>query len=84
MVFSTEEQLVKEKMQKIGGMVELQLPKRFGYILLSYKHEADGGMMLYVSNSQRDDVVKAMKEFIEATENNYGNDTPKEGENNGK
>ena len=32
---------------------------------------------MYVSNANRTDVVKAMKEWIIKTEKNYGNDTGK-------
>ena len=35
--------------------------------------------MMYVSNANRDDVEKAMEEWIEKTRNSYGNDTEKYG-----
>ena len=33
--------------------------------------------MMYVSNADRQDIVKAMKEWIDKTEKTYGNDTNK-------
>ena len=33
--------------------------------------------MMYVSNANRQDIVIAMKEWIEKTEKNFGNDTGK-------
>lgn len=33
--------------------------------------------MMYASNANREDIVKAMKEWIEKTENTFGNDTGK-------
>ena len=32
---------------------------------------------MYVSNANREDIVEAMKEFIEKTKENFGNDTGK-------
>ena len=32
---------------------------------------------MYVSNANRQDIVKAMKEWIKKTEENFGNDTGK-------
>ena len=43
---------------------------------MTYPHKTKGEL-IYVSNSNREDVVKALKEFIEKTENTYGNDTGK-------
>lgn len=33
--------------------------------------------MMYVSNANRQDIVKAMEEWIEKTKTNFGNDTNK-------
>lgn len=71
------EEKVKGKMQDIAKMVKSQLPDSFGFILLTFEHNTNKGDMIYVSDSNREDVIKAMKEFIEKTENTYGNDTGK-------
>lgn len=70
------ELIVKQHLQQIADVIENMLPNNFGFVLLTYAHNQKGQMM-YVSNSQREDVVKNMKEFIDKTENNYGNDTGK-------
>lgn len=72
-----QEQL-KGKMKKIAQKVDEELPKGFGFIVLAFPFGKNiENEMLYVSNSERADVILAMKEFIEKTENTYGNDTEK-------
>lgn len=71
------EEKVKEKMQDIARMIKSEIPREFGFVLLTFAHESENGLMIYVSDSNREDVVKAMREFIEKTEENYGNDTGK-------
>lgn len=71
-----KELYVKQQLRRIANALEEMLPKGFGFTLLTYAHKENGEMM-YVSNSKREDVVKAMEEFIEKTKNTYGNDTGK-------
>lgn len=71
------EEKVKLKMQKIASMIKSEIPNEFGFILLTFEHDKGDGSMIYVSDSNREDVIKAMEEFIEKTKNNYGNDTGK-------
>ena len=71
-----EEEIVKSKMQNIARKVKEELPDDFGFVVLAFKFN-EKGEMIYVSNANREDVVQSMKEFIEKTENNYGNDTGK-------
>lgn len=71
-----KEELVKSKMQTIAKKVKEELPEGFGFVVLSFNFNTKSEM-IYVSNANREDVVNAMKEFIQKTENNYGNDTGK-------
>ena len=71
-----EEEIVKSKMQEIARKVKEELPEGFGFVVLAFKFN-EKGQMIYTSNANREDVVEAMKEFIEKTKNNYGNDTGK-------
>lgn len=70
------EEIVKGRLQSIAKKVNNELPKGFGFIVLSFAFN-NPGQMMYVSNANREDIVQAMKEWIEKTENNYGNDTEK-------
>lgn len=70
------EELVKSRLQRIAEKVNNELPTGFGFVVLSFAF-GNPGQMMYVSNANREDIVKAMKEWIEKTENNYGNDTGK-------
>lgn len=70
------EEKVKSKLQGIARKVNDELLEGFGFVVLSFSFNKPG-LMMYVSNANRDDIVQAMKEWIEKTENNYGNDTGK-------
>jgi hypothetical protein len=68
---------VNASMLEIAIMVDKKLPYRWGYIVLTFPFGADG-RMLYVSNAQRKDVVRALYEFIERTKRQWGKDVPDE------
>ena len=70
------EDKVKSHMKHLAHTIEANIPDKWGFILMTYPHKTKGEL-IYVSNSNREDVVKALKEFIEKTENTYGNDTGK-------
>lgn len=74
-----EEEYIKGKLQNIAQNIDKELPEGFGFALLTFKFNAepDTSDLMYVSNANRQDIVKAMKEWIEKTENNFGNDTGK-------
>lgn len=75
----SNEELVKSKLNDIARMVDNELPKGFGFVVLSFKFNAApyASEMMYVSNANREDVVQAMEEWIEKTKDSYGNDTGK-------
>jgi nitrous oxidase accessory protein NosD len=62
----------KNVMQEIAAYIHQRIGKKYGFCVLIYEHNTDKGRMNYVSNSQREDVIKAMKEFIEETEGTWG------------
>lgn len=71
-----EEGIVKGKLQRIAKKVDAELPEGFGFVVLAFKFN-EKGQLMYVSNADRADVVKAMEEWIIKTAKNYGNDTRK-------
>lgn len=59
------EQEANAVLQEIAKDIKEKLPDNFGFALLAYEFgEGDDRKMLYVSNSQREDVILAMTEFI--------------------
>lgn len=74
-----QEEIVKGKMKTIAKKVDNELPEGFGFVVLAFKFNTipDTSQMMYVSNADRKDIVKAMKEWIKKTENTFGNDTGK-------
>lgn len=58
-------------MQDIAKEISQKLPEGMGFALLAYEFgEVDDKKMLYVSNSNREDVLKAMLEFVNKNLNN--------------
>lgn len=73
-----KDEIVKARMQKIGKCVDGLLPIGYGFVVLGFKFgEGKGRELMYVSNSDRQDIVNAMKEWIKKTEESFGNDTGK-------
>ena len=53
-------------LQEIAKDIDIKLPEGMGFALLTYEFgEGDDRKMLYVSNSNRVDVLKAMLEFVD-------------------
>ena len=74
-----EEEYIKGKLQNIAQNIDKELPEGFGFALLTFKFntEPNTSDLMYVSNANREDIVKAMEEWIEKTKNSFGNDTGK-------
>ena len=61
------EQQANAMLQNIARDIQEQLPDGMGFALLAYEFEdvTKDKKMLYVSNSNREDVMAAMVEFLE-------------------
>ena len=70
-----EDAKVVSDMQKLARFVDSQLPFGWGYVVLAFPF-GEGGRMNYISNSKREDVVRSMHEFIEATKAKWGDHLP--------
>lgn len=58
------EEQANNMLQEIAKEIKEKLPDGMGFALLAYEFgDADGRRMMYVSNSDRADVQKAMLEF---------------------
>lgn len=66
-----EDAQVVSRMQTLGRIVKRELPEKWGFIVLAFPFGTAEGRMNYVSNAERDDVVRAMYEFIEATKGHW-------------
>lgn len=60
------EQQASDMLQEIAKDIKAKLPDGMGFALLTYEFgEGDDKKMLYVSNSNRLDVMNAMTEFLQ-------------------
>jgi hypothetical protein len=63
---TNKEKQVNNMLQEIAKDIDTKLPEGMGFALLTYEFgEGDDREMLYVSNSNRVDVIKAMLEFVD-------------------
>ena len=61
----------KNIMQELAEHIANKIGSKYGFCLLVYEHD-ESGRANYVSNSNREDVIEVMKEFIAKTEDSWG------------
>lgn len=62
---TNREKQANDMLQEIVREIDAKLPEGMGFALLAYEFgDKNGRRMLYASNSNREDVLKAMLEFV--------------------
>lgn len=60
------EEQTNNMLQEIMQEIKNKLPEGMGFTLLAYEFgDKEGRRMLYASNSNREDIMKAMLEFVD-------------------
>lgn len=63
---TNREQQANDALQAIAKEIKKRLPENMGFALLAYEFgDAENRRMMYVSNSNREDVIKSMLEFCD-------------------
>ncbi len=63
---TNREEQAANALQAIAKDIKEKLPENMGFALLTYEFgEGDDKRMMYISNSNREDVIKAMLEFVD-------------------
>ena len=63
---TNREKQANDALQVIAKEIKERLPEKMGFALLAYEFgEGDDKKMMYVSNSNREDVMLAMCEFLQ-------------------
>lgn len=63
---TNREQQANDALQAIANEIKERLPENMGFALLAYEFgDAENRRMMYVSNSNREDVIKSMLEFCD-------------------
>lgn len=63
---TNREKEANNMLQNIATDIKEKLPEGMGFALLAYEFgDADDRRMLYISNSNREDVMLAMTEFLQ-------------------
>ena len=64
------EKQANETLQSIAKDIKEKLPENMGFALLAYEFgDGEDKKLMYISNSNREDVMKAMVEFLEKNVN---------------
>lgn len=58
------DQAIKEQLNEIARTIGRRLPEGWGFALLIFEYRP-GGTMTWISNAERQDMVKALQEFIQ-------------------
>lgn len=62
---TNREKQANDALQAIAKEIKEKLPESMGFALLAYEFgDEDDRRMMYISNSNREDVLKAMLEFV--------------------
>lgn len=64
MRFEVRNEAAEKMLREIGQMLREVCPAGFGFSLLVFSF-GEGGNMFYTSNAQREDMIRAMQEFIQ-------------------
>lgn len=62
--FEIKNDEVQAMLKDIGQKLHGSMPEGFGFALLMFSF-GEGGATFYISDAQRDDMIKAMQEFID-------------------
>ena len=63
---------VRDQMQKIGRLVDEELPQDWAFFIMAFPLEDASGRCNYCSNAQREDVLKLMANFIKGSTESPG------------
>ena len=72
-----KDELVNDLLPEIAKDIKNKLPEGYGFIVFAFQFgDADDRRMMYISNANRDDALKALQEFSDKMkdQNNYGKD----------
>lgn len=63
---TSREKQANDALQAIAKEIKERLPENMGFALLTYEFgDAENRRMMYISNSNREDVIKSMLEFCD-------------------
>lgn len=63
--FDVKNPQIEEVLRKVGEVIKEMTPPGWGFTVLLFDVNTTKGSMFYLSSARREDMVKAMKEFIE-------------------
>jgi hypothetical protein len=69
--FNIRNSEIEAKLREIGALVKSQTPEGWGFSVLMFDFTQPGedpGALFYISSADREDMLKAMKEFIKRNE----------------
>ncbi len=68
-----KDNIIRSRMQKIAKCVDGLLPQGCGFIVFAYQHNNAESEIMYASNSNKEDALKIMEEYINRCKNKEDN-----------
>lgn len=67
---------INDDLREIANFTKSKLPKGYGFITFAFEFgDNEGRRMMYISNADRKDAHKALREYLDTiNDNNYGKD----------
>lgn len=62
--YEVRDEKAEAMLKEIGQILKVACPSGYGFSLLVFSF-GEGGNMFYTSNAQREDMIRAMQEFIQ-------------------
>lgn len=66
--YEVQNEVIQAMLKKMGKELHDKMPKRWGFALLIFDFNTESGSMFYLSDAERETMIKAMKEFISKNE----------------
>ena len=67
MEYEIKNEDIEALLKELGSDLKKRMPAGWGFNLLIFRY-GEGGSMFYISSAQRNDMLKAMREFIDKFE----------------
>lgn len=63
-LYEVRNEEIEKELHRIGEEIKKGVPKGWGFTVMMFDTNTDSGSMFYISTANRDDMIKAMEEFI--------------------
>lgn len=63
--FEVKNPQIEDLLKRVAGVIKKMTPPGWGFTVMLFDTDTTKGSMFYLSSARREDMINAMKEFIE-------------------